>query len=82
MARCTWPFLNKILKDIIVKSRTLDGYECAVCAGWDFHGLPIEMPGRKDSRPRRAKIQPKAFRAACASTLSKQIDLQRRSSSA
>ncbi len=33
--------VNKILKDIIVKSRTLDGYEAPYEPGWDCHGLPI-----------------------------------------
>jgi isoleucyl-tRNA synthetase len=35
--------LNKVLKDIIVKSRTLDGYDAPYVPGWDCHGLPIEM---------------------------------------
>ncbi len=34
--------VNKILKDIIVKSRTLDGYDVPYVPGWDCHGLPIE----------------------------------------
>jgi isoleucyl-tRNA synthetase len=34
---------NKILKDFIVKSRTLDGYDSPYIPGWDCHGLPIEM---------------------------------------
>ena len=33
--------VNKILKDIIVKSRSLDGYDAAYVPGWDCHGLPI-----------------------------------------
>jgi len=50
------PFVNKILKDIIVKSRTLDGYmRRYVPAGIGGHGLPIAMHVRKDSRPRRGK---------------------------
>ncbi len=35
--------VNKILKDIIVKSRTLDGYDAPYIPGWDCHGLPIEL---------------------------------------
>ena len=34
--------VNKILKDIIIKSRTLDGYDAPYVPGWDCHGLPIE----------------------------------------
>ena len=39
--------VNKILKDIIVKSRTLDGYDAPYVPGWDCHGLPIEMQVEK-----------------------------------
>ena len=35
--------VNKILKDIIVKSRSLDGYDAPYIPGWDCHGLPIEL---------------------------------------
>ena len=34
--------INKILKDMVVKSRTLDGFDCPFVPGWDCHGLPIE----------------------------------------
>ena len=39
--------VNKILKDIIVKSRTLDGYDAPYVPVWDCHGLPIEMQVEK-----------------------------------
>ncbi len=39
--------VNKILKDIIVKSRGLDGYDAPYIPGWDCHGLPIEMQVEK-----------------------------------
>ena len=35
--------LNKLLKDFIVKSRTMEGYDCPYVPGWDCHGLPIEI---------------------------------------
>mgnify|MGYP001550159568 CR=1 FL=1 len=35
--------VNKILKDIIVKSRTIDGFDARYIPGWDCHGLPIEL---------------------------------------
>ncbi len=44
--------VNKILKDIIVKSRTLDGFDAPYVPGWDCHGLPIEHAGRESARPR------------------------------
>jgi isoleucyl-tRNA synthetase len=69
--------LNKILKDIIVKSRTLDGYDAPYVPGWDCHGLPIEMQVEKTHGRVGQKIQPKAFRAACREYALKQIDLQR-----
>jgi isoleucyl-tRNA synthetase len=69
--------LNKILKDIIVKSRTLDGYDAPYVPGWDCHGLPIEMQVEKTHGRVGQKITPKAFRAACREYALKQVDLQR-----
>ena len=57
--------VNKILKDIIVKSRTLDGYDAPYVPGWDCHGLPIEMQVEKKHGRLGQKIDAKAFRAAC-----------------
>jgi isoleucyl-tRNA synthetase len=39
--------VNKVLKDVIIKSRTLDGYDAPYVPGWDCHGLPIEMQVEK-----------------------------------
>ena len=69
--------VNKILKDIIVKSRTLDGYDAPYVPGWDCHGLPIEMQVEKTHGRVGQKIQPKAFRAACRAYALKQVDGQR-----
>src|SRR6204780_1723441 len=69
--------VNKILKDIIVKSRTLDGYDAPYVPGWDCHGLPIEMQVEKTHGRVGQKINAKAFRAACREYALKQIDLQR-----
>jgi isoleucyl-tRNA synthetase len=69
--------LNKILKDIIVKSRTLDGYDAPYVPGWDCHGLPIEMQVEKTHGRVGAKISAKAFRTACREYAIKQVDLQR-----
>jgi isoleucyl-tRNA synthetase len=69
--------LNKILKDIIIKSRTLDGYDAPYVPGWDCHGLPIEMQVEKTHGRVGAKISAKAFRAACREYAIKQVDLQR-----
>jgi isoleucyl-tRNA synthetase len=69
--------LNKILKDIIVKSRTLDGYDAPYVPGWDCHGLPIEMQVEKTHGRVGQKITANAFRAACREYAIKQVDLQR-----
>ena len=69
--------LNKILKDIIVKSRTLDGYDAPYVPGWDCHGLPIEMQVEKTHGRVGQKIDARAFRAACRAYAAKQVDGQR-----
>ena len=69
--------LNKILKDIVVKSRTLDGYDAPYVPGWDCHGLPIEMQVEKTHGRVGQKIDAKAFRAACREYALKQVDAQR-----
>ena len=57
--------VNKILKDIVVKSRTLDGFDAPYIPGWDCHGLPIELAvEKKHGRPGQ-KLDAAAFRAAC-----------------
>jgi isoleucyl-tRNA synthetase len=69
--------VNKILKDIILKSRTLDGYDAPYVPGWDCHGLPIEMMVEKTHGRVGQKIDAKAFRAACRAYAQKQVDAQR-----
>ena len=70
--------LNKILKDIIVKSRSLDGYDAPYVPGWDCHGLPIEHAVEK-VRGRDAKnLDAKAFRQACREFALEQVDVQRK----
>src|SRR5262249_13364953 len=68
---------NKILKDIVVKSRTLDGFDSPYIPGWDCHGLPIELQvEKKHGRPGQ-KLDAGAFRAACRTYAHEQIELQR-----
>ncbi len=69
--------VNKILKDIILKSRTLDGYDAPYVPGWDCHGLPIEMQVEKTHGRVGQKIDAKSFRAACRAYAHKQVDAQR-----
>ncbi len=69
--------VNKVIKDIIVKSHTLDGLNAVYVPGWDCHGLPIEHEVEK-RHGRKIRQDPKAFRAACRAYASKQIDGQRK----
>jgi isoleucyl-tRNA synthetase len=69
--------VNKILKDIVVKSRSLDGFDSPYIPGWDCHGLPIELQvEKKHGRPGH-KLDARAFRAACRAYAQEQIELQR-----
>ena len=69
--------VNKILKDIIVKSRTLDGYDAPYVPGWDCHGLPIELQVEKKVGKAGVKIEPNAFRHKCREYAAKQVNGQR-----
>lgn len=69
--------VNKVLKDIVVKSRTLDGFDAPYIPGWDCHGLPIEHQVEKTHGRVGGKLDAKAFRAACREYARKQVDAQR-----
>ncbi len=69
--------VNKVLKDIIVKSRTLDGYDAPYVPGWDCHGLPIELQVEKKIGKPGNKVTPAEFRLACRDYAAKQVDKQR-----
>ncbi len=69
--------VNKILKDIVVKSRTLDGFDAPYIPGWDCHGLPIELQVEKKYGRPGQKLDAAAFREACRSYAQEQIELQR-----
>jgi hypothetical protein len=69
--------VNKILKDIVVKSRTMDGKDAPYIPGWDCHGLPIELAvEKKHGRPGQ-KLDAVGFRAACRAFAAAQVDAQR-----
>ena len=70
--------VNKILKDIIVKSKTLSGFDAPYIPGWDCHGLPIELQVEKKIGKAGVKVEPKAFRNACREYAAKQVDGQRK----
>ncbi|HVE43719.1 MAG TPA: isoleucine--tRNA ligase [Gammaproteobacteria bacterium] len=69
--------VNKVLKDIIVKSKTLSGFDTPFVPGWDCHGLPIELNVEKKHGKPGHKMTATAFRAACREYAASQIDLQR-----
>jgi isoleucyl-tRNA synthetase len=69
--------VNKVLKDIIVKSRTLDGFDAPYVPGWDCHGLPIELQVEKKVGKPGAKVSAAKFREACRDYAAQQVDKQR-----
>ncbi len=69
--------VNKILKDIIVKSRTLDGFDAPYVPGWDCHGLPIELNVEKKVGKPGVKVSPAEFRQKCRDYAARQVDGQR-----
>jgi len=69
--------LNKILKDIIVKSKTMSGYDAPFVPGWDCHGLPIELNVEKKVGKAGAKVDAKTFREHCRTYAAGQINIQR-----
>ncbi len=69
--------LNKILKDFIVKLKTMEGYDSPYIPGWDCHGLPIEIKVDGELGPRKAHMTTAQIRAACRKYAAKYVDLQR-----
>ncbi len=69
--------LNKILKDIVVKSKALAGFDTPYIPGWDCHGLPIELAVEKKIGKAGLQVDPAAFRRACRAYAREQIDRQR-----
>ncbi|MCB1611165.1 MAG: class I tRNA ligase family protein, partial [Xanthomonadales bacterium] len=69
--------VNKILKDIVVKSKLLSGYRSPYVPGWDCHGLPIEVAVEKKVGKVGQKVDARQFRAECRKYAALQIDRQR-----
>ncbi len=68
---------NKIVKDFIVKSRTMAGYDSPYVPGWDCHGLPIEHNVDKELGSKKAQMTPAQVRRVCRKYAEKWVDLQR-----
>ncbi|SFM45450.1 isoleucine--tRNA ligase [Thermodesulforhabdus norvegica] len=69
--------LNKILKDMIVKSRQMAGFNAVYVPGWDCHGLPIEHQVDKELGDRKKNMTPVEVRQYCRRYAEKFIDIQR-----
>jgi len=67
--------LNKVLKDFVVKSKTMAGFEVPFVPGWDCHGLPIEFKVMQDARDK----EPAEIRTLCEEFARKWIDIQKAS---
>jgi isoleucyl-tRNA synthetase len=69
--------LNKCLKDFIVKSKTMSGFDAPYVPGWDCHGLPIEIKVDKELGGKKLQMRPIDVRAECRRYAQKFLDLQR-----
>src|SRR5690606_19398039 len=65
--------VNKTLKDIIVKAKTLSGFDSPYVPGWDCHGLPIEHQVEKKIGKAGVKVDHKTFRQKCREYAAKQV---------
>jgi len=69
--------LNKILKDFIVKSRTMAGFDAPYVPGWDCHGLPIELQVDRQLGKKKREMSTADIRRACRDYATKHVDLMR-----
>ncbi len=69
--------LNKILKDVVVRSRSLFGYDAPYVPGWDCHGLPIELKVDKDLGAKKRDMSAVEFRRHCRAYAEKYVGIQR-----
>ncbi len=69
--------LNKCIKDFIVKTKTMAGFDAPYVPGWDCHGLPIEIKVDEKLGGRKLEMDPVAVRQACRQYAATYIDLQR-----
>ena len=69
--------VNKVLKDVIVKAKTLEGFDAPYVPGWDCHGLPIELQVEKKVGKAGVKVSPAIFRKACREYAGKQVQIQK-----
>ena len=70
--------VNKVLKDIVIKSQTLNGKDAPYTPGWDCHGLPIELNVEKKIGKVGHKVSAEEFREACRKYATSQIEIQKK----
>jgi isoleucyl-tRNA synthetase len=70
--------LNKILKDMVVKSKTMAGFRAPYVPGWDCHGLPIETQVEKELGGKKGRVAPVEFRRICREFALRYVDQHRR----
>ncbi len=68
--------LNKILKDIIIRFKNMDGYRAQYIPGWDTHGLPIEVQAIKKLKIKKDEVSTSEFRKICEEFALKYINNQ------
>lgn len=68
---------NKILKDIVVKSKSFSGYDAPYVPGWDCHGLPIELQVDRNLGRKKARMGAAEFRRECRNYASRFVDVQK-----
>ena len=69
---------NKLLKDFIVRLKTMEGFDSPYVPGWDCHGLPIEIKVDGQLGSKKAGMTAAQIRAACRKYAEKYVDLQRK----
>jgi isoleucyl-tRNA synthetase len=69
--------LNKCIKDFVVKTKTMAGFDAPYVPGWDCHGLPIEIKVDEQLGRKKLEMEPIAVRRACREYAQKYVDLQR-----
>ncbi|MBM7632512.1 isoleucine--tRNA ligase [Geomicrobium sediminis] len=69
--------MNRIVKDMIVRHRNMDGFKAPFVPGWDAHGLPIETALTKTKKVDRKKMSVSEFRAACEAYAWDQVETQK-----
>src|SRR5580704_15213827 len=69
--------VNKVLKDIVTKSKTFSGFDAAFVPGWDCHGLPIELNVEKKIGKPGHKVTVAEFRSACRKYAMEQVEIQK-----